>query len=131
MSIYAEFGENELLINKERSIRNVRSEVYPVLPQIRQEPPLGKKAIRKSSPPWLAKAIEMIHPDMANVSKAQIKAKLAVMLKAKEEAISVYGLSTKFGGGRSTGFAMVYDNVDLRKKYDSKTMLKRVGSDIF
>lgn len=68
----------------------------------------------------------MIHPEMANVSKAQIKAKLATMFKSKDEAISVFGLKTKFGGGRSTGFALVYDNVDIRKKYDHKKQLKRV-----
>ncbi len=65
---------------------------------------------------------------MANVSKAQIKTKLAHMLKAKEENIAVFGLKTKFGGGRSTGFATIYDSADLRKKYDSKKMLRRVRS---
>ncbi len=64
---------------------------------------------------------------MANVPKAQIKAKLATMLKAKEENVAVFGLKTKFGGGRSSGFATIYDSNDLRKKYDSKKMLKRVS----
>lgn len=68
----------------------------------------------------------MIHPGQANVSKAHIKAKLAQLLKAKEEAIAIYGLKTKFGGGRSTGFALVYDSLDSRKKYDGKKTLKRV-----
>ena len=63
---------------------------------------------------------------MANVAKTQIKAKLAILLKAKEENIAVFGLKTKFGGGRSTGFACVYDSTDLRKKYDSKKELRRV-----
>jgi small subunit ribosomal protein S24e len=69
----------------------------------------------------------MIHPDMGNVPKASIKAKLSTMFKVKEEAIGVYGLKTKFGGGRTTGFALVYDNVDSRKKCDSKKMLRRVS----
>ena len=64
---------------------------------------------------------------MANVSKAEIKKKLATMLKAKEDCISVYGLKTKFGGGRSSGFALVYDNFDARKKYDMKRLLRRVS----
>ena len=68
----------------------------------------------------------MIHPEMANVSKNQLKAKLATMFKAKEDAITIYGLKTKFGGGRSTGFALIYDNVDFKKKYDLKTILRRV-----
>jgi len=69
--------------------------------------------------------IELIHPEMANVSKDQIKAKLATMFKAKEEAISIFGLKTKFGGGRSSGFALIYDNFDAKKKFDGKCLLKR------
>lgn len=65
---------------------------------------------------------------MANVSKKSIKAKLATLLKAKEEAISIFGLKTKFGGGRSTGFALIYDSADAKKKYDSKCNLRRVSS---
>ena len=33
----------------------------------------------------------------------------------------------KFGGGRSTGFALIYDNHDLLKKYDSKKQLRKVS----
>lgn len=69
----------------------------------------------------------MIHPELANVSKTEIKAKLAQTLKSKEENISIFGLKTKFGGGRSTGFALIYDSLDARKKYDSKKMLRRVS----
>ena len=72
--------------------------------------------------------IEMIHPEMANVPKKSIKAKLATMFKSKEESIALFGLKTKFGGGRSTGFALIYDSTDGRKKYDSKMNLKRVSS---
>ena len=68
----------------------------------------------------------MIHPEMANVSKAAIKSKLSSMFKTKEDCISIFGLKTKFGGGRSTGFALIYENSDFKKKYDSKTMLRRV-----
>jgi ribosomal protein S24E len=71
--------------------------------------------------------IELIHPELSNVSKSDIKVKLAQTLKAKEENISIFGLKTKFGGGRSTGFALIYDSADARKKYDSKKMLRRVS----
>jgi small subunit ribosomal protein S24e len=69
----------------------------------------------------------LIHADQANVSKADIKVKLAKMLKAKEDAIVVFGLKTKFGGGKSTGFALVYDNADAKKKYDAKKRLEGVS----
>ena len=69
--------------------------------------------------------VELIHPDQGSVSKASIKAKLASMFKAKEEAISVFGLHSKFGGGRSSGYACIYDDLDARKKCDTKSMLLR------
>ena len=68
----------------------------------------------------------MVHPDMANVSKSAIKTKLAGMFKSKEDCVTVFGLKTKFGGGRSSGFALVYDNADAKAKFDSKKMLRRV-----
>lgn len=61
------------------------------------------------------------------MAKKDIKAKLAQTLKTKEENISIFGLKTKFGGGRSTGFALIYDSLDARKKFDSKKMLRRVS----
>jgi small subunit ribosomal protein S24e len=69
--------------------------------------------------------VEMIHPDEPNVSKEAIKEKLAGIFKSKSENIAIYGLSTKFGGGRSSGFALIYDSLDLRKQYDLKTNLRR------
>ena len=69
--------------------------------------------------------IELIHPNQGSVSKASIKEKLASMFKSKEESISVFGMHSKFGGGRSTGFACIYDDVDARKKFDTKCMLLR------
>ena len=60
----------------------------------------------------------MIHPGMANVSKEQIKKKLATTMKAKEDSITIMGLKTKFGGGRSSGFALIYDNHDAKKKFE-------------
>ena len=71
--------------------------------------------------------VEMIHPDMPNVSKAAMKDKLATLFKSKSENIAIYGCQSKFGGGRSTGFALIYDSLDDRKKFDSKTNLLRDG----
>jgi ribosomal protein S24E len=73
------------------------------------------------------KQIEVIHPELGGVSKAQLKEKLAKQLKVKEDCITIYGLRAKFGGGRSTGFALIYDNHDLLKKYDSKKQLRKVS----
>merc|ERR1712060_650379 len=70
-------------------------------------------------------SVDLIHPGMANVPKSEIKEKLAKVMKVKEEAITVFGLKNKYGGGRSTGFALIYENLDKKKKYDTKTGLRR------
>ena len=69
--------------------------------------------------------IEIIHTSKVNCSKIQIKEKLAKMFKTDSQCIAVFGLKFKFGGGRSTGFALIYDNVDARKANDMKHLLLR------
>ena len=69
----------------------------------------------------------MIHPDMANVKKDDIKTQLVKKFNTKEDRITVYGLKTRFGGGRSSGFALIYNSKEDKVKYDSKTALKKVG----
>lgn len=43
------------------------------------------------------------------MSKNDIAANLAQKFKQDERNVVVYGLKTQFGGGRSTGFALIYD----------------------
>merc|ERR1712071_615651 len=73
-------------------------------------------------------SIQVLHPDSGNISKAKIKEALAQKLKSSEERISVFGMQTKFGGGRSSGFALIYASAESKRKFDSKTMCKRDGS---
>jgi small subunit ribosomal protein S24e len=73
--------------------------------------------------------IELIHPELGSLKKSVIKERLAKQLKVKEECVTIYGMKSKFGGGRSTGFALIYDNHDLLKKYDSKKELRKVSGD--
>ena len=47
------------------------------------------------------------------------------MFKTDVNAISVFGVKSKFGGGRSSAFGLIYNNLDARKKYDQKILLKR------
>ena len=54
--------------------------------------------------------VDIIHPDKANASKADISKYLASKYKVDERNVVVYGLKTQFGGGRSSGFALVYEN---------------------
>lgn len=39
----------------------------------------------------------------------------------------VFGFRTNFGGGKSTGFALIYDTLDFAKKFEPKHRLARHG----
>jgi small subunit ribosomal protein S24e len=70
--------------------------------------------------------IDVIHPNRANVSKDEIREKLAGAYKSQKDNVVVFGLRTKFGGGKSTGFGLIYDDVDSLKKFEPKYRQARV-----
>ena len=72
--------------------------------------------------------LEVIHPGRPNVSKAELKEKLAKLYEVKDaNCIFVFKFRTHFGGGKSTGFGLIYDNLDAAKKYEPKYRLIRNG----
>ncbi|GER24840.1 40S ribosomal protein S18 [Striga asiatica] len=99
--------------------------------------------------------IDVLHPGRANVSKissqnkmvglwtgglltvvyssflkAELKEKLARLYEVKDSnAIFVFKFRTHFGGGKSTGFGLIYDSVESAKKFEPKYRLIRNGLD--
>ncbi|KAF8670499.1 hypothetical protein HU200_050518 [Digitaria exilis] len=97
--------------------------------------------------------LEVLHPGRANVSKvsacargglcsykagpdacdpltlqADLKDKLAKVYEVKDtNCIFVFKFRTHFGGGKSTGFGLIYDNVEAAKKFEPKYRLIRNG----
>eukprot|EP01039_Chlorochromonas_danica_P008990 gene8990-9924_t len=72
--------------------------------------------------------VDVIHPGRANVSRSELQEKLAQLFKVKEvDRVFVFGFRTAFGGGRSSGFALIYDSVEAAKKYEPKYRLARNG----
>jgi small subunit ribosomal protein S24e len=72
--------------------------------------------------------IDVLHPGRANVSKAELKEKLAKVYDVRDpQSIFVFGFRTQFGGGKSTGFGLIYDSVDAAKKFEPKYRLIRNG----
>ena len=50
------------------------------------------------------------------------------MFKVNEvNRVILFGFRTAFGGGKSTGFALVYDTIEDAKKYEPKYRLARVS----
>ncbi|KAI5843754.1 ribosomal protein L23/L15e core domain-containing protein [Tricharina praecox] len=71
--------------------------------------------------------VDVLHEGKANISKDDLRAKLAETYKSDKDAVSVFGLRTHFGGGKTTGFALIYDSVDSLKKFEPHYRLVRYG----
>jgi small subunit ribosomal protein S24e len=65
--------------------------------------------------------VDVLHPGRANVSKSEIKDKLASMYNVRDaQQIFVFGFRTQFGGGKSTGFGLIYDDIKAATKFEPK-----------
>ncbi|EME85143.1 uncharacterized protein MYCFIDRAFT_211059 [Pseudocercospora fijiensis CIRAD86] len=71
--------------------------------------------------------VDVLHPNRANVSKDELREKLAGLYKTNKDQVSVFGFRTQFGGGKSTGFALLYDSPEAIKKFEPHYRLVRYG----
>merc|ERR1712225_72968 len=77
--------------------------------------------------------LDVHHPGLATPDKETLKNMIAEYLskskghKASAEATCIFGMKTKYGGGRSSCFALVYDSVDAAKLFEPKHRLVRSG----
>ena len=70
---------------------------------------------------------DVLHPNRANVSKDELRSKLSELYKASKDQVSVFGFRTHYGGGKSTGFALIYDSNEAMKKFEPHYRLVRYG----
>jgi len=60
--------------------------------------------------------------------QSELREKLAKMYDiADATQVSLFGFRTAFGGGKSTGFGLIYDDLDAMKKFEPKHRLVRAG----
>ncbi|CAF2231465.1 unnamed protein product [Rotaria magnacalcarata] len=71
--------------------------------------------------------VDVIHPDRASLLKKEISEKVAQLYKTTSDLVFCYGFNTNFGGGKSTGFALIYDTLDFAKKFEPRHHLVRQG----
>ncbi|PPR91591.1 hypothetical protein GOBAR_AA29094 [Gossypium barbadense] len=70
--------------------------------------------------------IDVLHPGRPNVSKAELKENLSRMYEVKDpNSIFVFKFRTHFGGGKSTGFGLIYDSVRERKENGLDTKVEK------
>merc|ERR1712184_26221 len=61
--------------------------------------------------------VDILHPNRASVPKTEIREKLAKMYKCTADRIFAFGFRTNFGGGKTSGFALIYDSMDQAKNF--------------
>ncbi|KAM5332433.1 small ribosomal subunit protein eS24-like [Glossophaga mutica] len=71
--------------------------------------------------------IDVFNPGKATVTKTEILEKLAKMYTTTPDIIFVCGFRNHFGGGKKTGFDMIYDSLDCTNKNELKHRLSRPG----
>lgn len=71
--------------------------------------------------------VDILHPGKANIPKTEVREKLAKMYKTTADVIFCFGFKTIFGGGRSTGFALIYDSLKDARMLEPKYRLARVS----
>merc|ERR1711939_187132 len=71
--------------------------------------------------------VDVIHPDRASLSKKDIREKVAQLYKTTSDLVFCFGFNTNFGGGKSSGFALIYDTLDFAKKFEPRYRLARQG----
>ncbi|KAJ8669767.1 hypothetical protein QAD02_001026 [Eretmocerus hayati] len=71
--------------------------------------------------------VDVLHAGQSSVRKTEVREKLAKMYKVTPDVVFVFGFQTNFGGGKSTGFALIYDTLDYAKKFEPKYRLQRHG----
>merc|ERR1712193_186768 len=71
------------------------------------------------------KEFRMAEAGKATVAKSDIREKLAKMYKTTADLVMTFGFKTVFGGGKTSGFALVYDTMDYARKFEPKFRLVR------
>ncbi|KAL7722372.1 40S ribosomal protein S24 [Entamoeba marina] len=72
--------------------------------------------------------VDIYHPGVSQPSLTEVSEKIAKMYKIKDiKTIVLSGFATKFGGGKTTGFGLIYDSLSAMKKYSAKHVLIRAG----
>lgn len=72
--------------------------------------------------------VDIIHPNRGTVSKTEVREKLSAMYNTTPDVVFCFGFRTQFGGGKTSGFALIYDTLDFAKKFEPKYRLCRVSS---
>lgn len=70
--------------------------------------------------------VDVIHPNRASVSRSDLKTELAKKYRVKDpRTIILFGFRNAFGGGRSSGFGLIYDDFNDAIRVEPQYRLHR------
>merc|ERR1739848_77112 len=69
--------------------------------------------------------VDIWHNNAACASRQDIAETVAGKYRADAENVVLFGFKTRFGGGRTSGFCLIYDSKDARKKYEPIHRMRR------
>merc|ERR1712021_32702 len=69
--------------------------------------------------------VDIIHPNSATPKKTEVREPLAKNYKTTADCIIAFGFKTIFGGGKTSGIALIYDSVEAAKKVEKKSRKQR------
>ncbi|KAL9646166.1 hypothetical protein ABK040_008043 [Willaertia magna] len=70
--------------------------------------------------------IDILHPNQQNLSKKELKEKISIIYKVSDlETIFLSNCKSNFGGGKSTVFCKIYNNISNAMKMEPYFRLKR------
>lgn len=77
---------------------------------------------------WNLTSVFMVWTDLiCSFLKGELKQRIATMYDVRDpNSIIVFNFRNHFGGGKSTGFGLIYDSVENAKKFEPKYRLVRV-----
>lgn len=71
--------------------------------------------------------LDVYHEGKPNVSQKDLKEMIANKYKWDPKNLVLFGFKTAFGGNRSSGFCLAYDNQQYLVKYEPTYRLRRAG----
>eukprot|EP00612_Vaucheria_litorea_P004978 CAMPEP_0171463540 /NCGR_PEP_ID=MMETSP0945-20130129/7178_1 /TAXON_ID=109269 /ORGANISM="Vaucheria litorea, Strain CCMP2940" /LENGTH=123 /DNA_ID=CAMNT_0011990369 /DNA_START=84 /DNA_END=455 /DNA_ORIENTATION=- len=71
--------------------------------------------------------VDVIHPHRSIIPKVELSKTIASKYKCDVKRVVLFGFRTAFGGGRSTGFCLLYDSFNDLKKFEPKYRQARLG----
>jgi len=71
--------------------------------------------------------LDVIHPNLPNVPKTELQTRIGKVYHSDPANVVLFGFKTHFGGGKSTGFCLIYDDQSSLKEFEPKYRLVRAG----